>query len=98
MRRRMLPGSLEEQHPEEIRRELQGQPSDEGITSSNFAKPNWNPQLSTGTLEIILRNCFSVARSDGTCCLGRRRRRLRQEDDKKAIVVVSFIWEPKVHH
>lgn len=23
---------------------------------------------------------------------------VRQEDDKKAIVVVSFIWEPKVHH
>lgn len=45
MRRRMLPGSLEEQHPEEIRRELQGQPSDEGITSSNFAKPR-----ETGTL------------------------------------------------
>lgn len=45
MRRRMFPGSLEEQHPEEIRRELQGRPSHEGATSSNFAKPR-----ETGTL------------------------------------------------
>lgn len=47
MRRRMLPGSLEEQHPEEIRRELQGRPSDEGITSSNFAKPRETETLSS---------------------------------------------------
>lgn len=23
---------------------------------------------------------------------------LRQEDDKKVVVMVSFVWEPKVHH
>lgn len=51
--------------------------SNEGATSSNFSKPGETGLLSSQLTHwrLFLEICFSVARGDGTCCLGRRWRR-----------------------
>lgn len=54
MRRRMLPGSLEELYPEEIRSELGGRRI-KGGTSSGLLSRGKLVQLPTDTLEMILR-------------------------------------------